>query len=344
MRVTLFIVALGVLLWGCLTCDSSGRPLTRVDPADPNLTMMVAALDDPIDPHRNVMWCAAFLVACEEIRSIQEASGTPTPDRVDALLDRARSGRDVLPPDDYLSFGGPNTPEFLDEQLRRFRARFPGHTFPDFDDARWVGYCVLHSQIRFTRKYSENPVRLEFTDSLGNTTKVRSFGYSRPAGKRGGHPTFRYRDREDSRRNIVDLDGVAPIQLLAIGSPKGDTLQSAWSEAKFRMGSTEFARSTAILAVPEIGFSFLHDFPELFEHDPLTEGSQEIWFALDESGAEIKVVASVAKGKLAAERNSNPNETLFNQPFLLAMRVRGQEEPFFLLWIRNTDILIEKFP
>lgn len=325
--------------------ESGGTPLDQVEPADPNLTTMVATLDHPIDPHQNVMWCATFLVACDELRDAQSEIPGLTPDSVLEILERAGDGRAVLPEGDYLAFGGRNDPELLAEEARRLEERFPDHVMPSFaPDIQWIGYCFLHTRAKFSTRFREDPKKLIFTDSKGTPTPVRSFGYEPQDFRKNYRSTqvaFLFHDPENSLRNIVTLDRSADLEVVAIGSPQGSTLAEAWMEAKSRMASADYSYGTGVLAVPEIGFSLRHEFPEIFDQDPDAEGCQDIWFALDETGAEVRSRTSIKDAKGGPPR-PDKNETLFDRPFLLVMRVRGQEDPFFALWVRNADILIRR--
>lgn len=317
-----------------LNCGTDLPPRDPFVPADPDQTTMVAGLNDPIDPHRNVVWCAAFLTACEELRDAHLAEGGVLSEPVQALLDRESLGRDVLPENDYFSFGGRNTAEVRSEQEARLRERFPEERLPGFGSYAWIGYCLVHSKIRFTEKFHEDPVDLVFTDARGEQTRVRSFGSSEQNDKVGGRALSLYRGSRDGRSNIVELDYESPIEVLVIGSPRGDTLSDAWAEARARIRSGRKSSATTTLAVPQVGFYLSHHFPELFESRPDIHGQQHVWFSLDESGVELKAIAFV--GDMAE------SSTVFDQPFLIALRVRGKDDPFFLLWVRNANVLIER--
>lgn len=343
-KILVALVLIGVALFYWLRWDSQIEQsplLEQIDPASPALIQMVAALDDPLDSYKNnlpknIIWCSAALVACDELQAA--LPGDIELSVLQDLIARAGHGRDTLPTDDYLSFGGPNNEEFLAQQGARFAERFPDHSFPSFAGAAWIGYCYLKTRVQFSTAFRQNPADLVFEDSQGTATPVRSFGYSKEDtyASRYMQVHFLYRDRENSRRNIVDLDHSSSTEILVIGSPLGATLAEAWTEAKQRMESTQGGMSTGVLAVPRIAFSHSYDFPELSRDEPLLKVKQDVWFALDESGVRLTAKATVIwKGE-------SSQETLFDRPFLLVMRVRGNEEPFFMLWVRNADILIER--
>jgi hypothetical protein len=57
-----------------------------------------------------------------------------------------------------------------------------------------------------------------------------------------------------------------------------------------------------------------------------------IQFRLDRSGAELK-----SEAKLYAK--PMPKEFIFDRPFLICVKKRGAEHPFFVMWVDNVELL-----
>jgi hypothetical protein len=96
-----------------------------------------------------------------------------------------------------------------------------------------------------------------------------------------------------------------------------------------------------VLLVPNIFWKIFHHFSELegksfgnrrFKGYLLAEASQMIQFKLDRSGAELK-----SEAKMVAA--PTPSHYLFNKPFLIYMKKRGAEHPFFVMWVDNVELL-----
>jgi len=60
---------------------------------------------------------------------------------------------------------------------------------------------------------------------------------------------------------------------------------------------------------------------------------QTIDFRLDRSGVELQSEAAVAVAS-AAEPNF-----IFDRPFLIVVKKRGAERPFFVMWVDNAELL-----
>lgn len=62
---------------------------------------------------------------------------------------------------------------------------------------------------------------------------------------------------------------------------------------------------------------------------------QVIRFRLDRNGAEL---ASQAK----IHAKPAPTEFVFDQPFLLSIKKRGAQHPFFVMWVDNAELLVKR--
>jgi hypothetical protein len=62
---------------------------------------------------------------------------------------------------------------------------------------------------------------------------------------------------------------------------------------------------------------------------------QKIDFRLDRSGATIESSSILVAAKSAEPRSS----FIFNRPFLIVMKKRGAQNPFFVMWVDNAELL-----
>ncbi|MEW6306486.1 MAG: hypothetical protein AB1705_23720 [Verrucomicrobiota bacterium] len=95
------------------------------------------------------------------------------------------------------------------------------------------------------------------------------------------------------------------------------------------------------LLLPEMDFQVLHHYAEI-EHSTLANTSragqpvelaaQMISFRLDKGGASLRSEAKVLVSPV-------PTHFEFTKPFLLVLRMRGVEQPFFVAWIENAELL-----
>jgi len=104
----------------------------------------------------------------------------------------------------------------------------------------------------------------------------------------------------------------------------------------------EFGPYDAIL-IPEMFWEIDHRFEELIDRVvsnadppmPIVEARQGIKFRLDRSGATLESEATL---KIAAI----PRDFRFDRPFLVYMKKRDCEQPFFVMWVGNAELLNKK--
>ena len=100
------------------------------------------------------------------------------------------------------------------------------------------------------------------------------------------------------------------------------------------------------LVVPILNFEVWKSYDELGEKTITTPGPlqgtpigmclQTIRFRLDERGAILKSEAEIAA---AAEGLQEPRQFIFDKPFLILLERRDAQQPYFALWVDNTELL-----
>jgi hypothetical protein len=68
---------------------------------------------------------------------------------------------------------------------------------------------------------------------------------------------------------------------------------------------------------------------------PIIEARQSIKFKLDRYGAALESEATI-------EASAIPRYFRFNRPFLVYMKKRDCEQPFFVMWVDNAELLNRK--
>jgi hypothetical protein len=72
---------------------------------------------------------------------------------------------------------------------------------------------------------------------------------------------------------------------------------------------------------------------------------QFVEFKMDRTGASVRSGAFVATGLLDGhdyEEDTNPDHYHFDRPFLIVMKKRGANHPFFVMWVENAELLCKR--
>ncbi len=143
-----------------------------------------------------------------------------------------------------------------------------------------------------------------------------------------------------------------PYQVVAaIVEPKASLAQTldyvrgqiADSRQKENYGRTSPLDDVDVLTVPEMFWEIDHRFDELIGKIvtnanpamPIIEAKQAIKFRLDRYGAMLESEATIMVGAI-------PRCFRFNRPFLVYMKKRDCEQPFFVMWVDNSELLNTK--
>lgn len=248
-------------------------------------------------------------------------------------------------------------------------AKFPFHSMPDFNDIADIprgilAYSYLTANVPFKYPYRQAKGRFSFTDSQGAQTDVGAFGVW---GIGSGYKKMREQvevlylleDREAAyaelqmKEFVIDLCRHSePYQVVvALVEPKetlAQTLgyvrnQTANFKEEKNYERERFLDDVDVLMVPEMLWEIEHRFTELIGKMvananpamPITEARQGMKFKLDRSGATLESESTL-------EVSAAPRYLHFNRPFMVYMRKRDREQPFFVMWVDNAELLNRK--
>lgn len=352
--------AVGLFLW--FTRPKEGPPPLDTGPFafagssdELKSTVIVPTLDTPTEPGKNVVWCSSFALAWKQL----EKKVTNGPVRLKGAPEAAErlnadtSSEDDLPPGAVFADAG-----FADDGIvERIRAgmgeRFPGRPMPTFDvpPGGAVAFAHLEVSSKFEYPYFEYEKPQTFTGSDGKPHEVRAFGIRGEEAFRKGdvwklreQVAVLYRKGESDRpweavAYALDLNTTdSRDQVIVARVERKPTLAEQLTDLDGKMASFKTAEesekhvhSNDTVLVPDIGFRVAHHFREL-EVDPLKEAFQMTQFRLNRSGADVKSEAGIFY-------KPEPQRYHFDRPFLVVMKRRDRERPYFVAWIDNAELL-----
>lgn len=341
--------------------------------SDLERTVVVATLDTPIPKGKNVVWSASFGATWKELI---DYVGEPIalegdPPMADAL-NRAPDPRPAISPESLYTFAGDAHAGVLDTVRAEMAEKFPDaplSILPELSDGGVIAYAYLAAQVPFAIPYFQNDEPLGFKEAFGNTVVVTSFGIRK-------QDDDAYRKLREQVRVIpiaeapedtehadmprtaleyaLDLDVTSsPNQLIVAKTSREESLhatvekvEAKYRDAKARRPADEYLFRLGVhdtLIVPDIVVRIAHHFTELvgrtpfntkLEGMPLILAMETIDFRLTRSGAEIR--SEAAQQYASADW---PHEYVFDGPFLIYMKKRGADVPYFAMWVDNAELL-----
>jgi hypothetical protein len=356
-----------VVLSGCRQSGENAAPDFEAtfegSSTDLEHTQVVATLNEPLVDGKNTVWSASFQAAWKRLQ--EDLAKGPVklkdgPAIVDAL-NRAEDPKDSTPADNLYVAAGRVSNGIVERIRTEVVKKFPGKTPPDFgktEPLEAVAYCYLQVNLRYGTSYIQSESPLKFTSADGKTTEVHSFGI-RPSDHVRDHKLldqpavlFKHRDEDDRVEFAVDLDRNSESNQIVIavvepGASLAETLASV--ETKIEQYGEEKEPENvggSRLIVPDMAWKLSHRYTELIDKFFQNKGMEELFigealqdidFRMDRSGARLSSEAriSVEKSKMLKK----PIEFIANRPFLLYMKQRDADKPYFVMWIDNAELL-----
>ncbi|MBN2131875.1 MAG: hypothetical protein JW741_20410 [Sedimentisphaerales bacterium] len=351
----------------------------RVDTRDLAQTAVVATLDCPLSPHKNVVWCGTFQMAWDKLREdiIGEPIQLHDEPNMAARLNAAPFPPDALEAESFYTTAG-LIKDGVIEQIHRDMARqFPGELQPifgkrynEFPGPTIISYAYLNVDVGFAHPFYVNNQAFRFQDSNAVRTNVASFRAlnespsANVAAVREQVENLYYRSGENrnTAESAVDLcKHTQPYQVVLARAPRGNTLRATLADvereiAAFRDRAEYEAlrklRPIDRLTVPDVLYELTHDFVELLDKflvngNPggvdyfIVEARQKIDFALSRTGVILKSEARIVMPP--ARRDDpvdKPRYFTFDRPFLIYVRKRQPDaKPFFVMWVDNAELM-----
>jgi len=248
-------------------------------------------------------------------------------------------------------------------------AKFPSRSLPDFSyiaayPEGLLAYSYLTANVPFEYPYRQVRDKFIFTDSQGIETNVGAFGawgllrrYKKMREQAEilyFHEDYNEPDRDLQMKEFaIDLcKHSRPYQVVAAVIEPKDSLaqtldyihnQIADFKKNPRYKNMTVLNDVDVLMAPEMFWEIDHRFEDLFGKIvsnavppmPIVEAKQSIKFKLDRYGAMLESEATFVFAAV-------PRYFMFNRPFLVYMKKRDCEQPFFVMWVDNAELLNKK--
>ncbi|MCK4999347.1 MAG: hypothetical protein KAS23_07425 [Anaerohalosphaera sp.] len=324
-------------------------------------TIILPALDSPLVKGKNNIWCSTFQLAWNELRDnvIQAPIIIADSQEICDTLNNAMQSKKDISAESYFVAAGKVSDGIIPTIESGMAKQFPSVKLPELDAAdEMIAYSYLETYIKFKKPFRENEDALMFTDSAGVITPVSSFGVwdgfqrkYKPICKQVEVLYCESNKNLDLTEFALDLcKFTKPYQIvIAVTEPKESlaetykTLQKKIRDIKSdpkRQFSTKFS-TVDVLEVPDMFWKIDHHFTELegkallnpgFNGLPVSQALQSINFRLDRTGVILESSALLAVQAI-------PRYFICDKPFLIYLKKRDAEEPFFMMWVDNAELL-----
>jgi hypothetical protein len=364
--VVLVLVAINILIRrGSPEDDPQWVPEASLEaPAEPSFagssaklvkTVVVPTLETPLPDGKSAIWCATLAMAWQQmekdvVKQSIELKGTAVG------RDLSRTPLPALEAKDHFAAAGYVEDGIIERIRREVAARFPKALLPEASSpgpGAVVAYAHLEASIFYEFEFKHSERDLDFRDSTGRQTPVHAFGIRE---KDKGRGLRGFRDQVDILLNAgpsfaVELSkNTRPYQILLARVDRKATLKETLANLDDRIAARKEGEHSlgdaAIFLVPSMNWRLDHQFRELIGKKPTNPGlrdwfiydtRQEIDFKMDRKGV---VISSRGRGDWNNGHEGPPNKDLiFDRPYLIILKTRADNRPFFVMWVDNAELL-----
>jgi len=325
-------------------------------------TFITAHLDAKIEKGRNLLWCATFQLAWNELCDL---AGGPidvesSPDLARSLNKRSVEASD-LDAKSFVAMAGKVEDGIMEKIARALEEKFKGLASPELLPAPgslplswWVTYAYLFKHLPFEFAFTRWKYPVEFGESEVAAFGIQQYyrGQKNEIKMASQVSVIDFKNNDDflielktrSNEDRLILAKIQPAKTLAA------TIEAV--HARLARGKKATINEMETLWIPVLDFDVLRDYGEItglrvkspdkgretagkeeMTGLPIAVARQSIRFRLDETGAVLK---SEAIGVLGGRANSY----LFDKPFLILLERRSARNPYFALWVDNAELLV----
>jgi hypothetical protein len=317
----------------------------------------------PIAADRNYLYCATFRIAWDRLRTSPGSPVNLEPmSPISSELNRLPFSLGNLDPETYFAatVDAADVAKMKDELQQRFPGA-AGPTTPSADDKEkgLVLFAYLLKSLPFVDAFDGNTPPLLFPN--GSTkTRVASFGGS--SGRYQVHIAD-YRTDEDF---IIELKTESKRDVMLLAKiPAESTLQATIDKILKRMTSPNPLHTRFLLEweedllIPKLSFNINKSYRELLHVElvdqPITRGQSEYpeliikadqatAFVLNERGAKLESTAEIWDVVSDFEDDPPPPPKIrrfhFDRPYLVLLREQQSRDPYFAVWIANSELML----
>lgn len=211
-----------------------------------------------------------------------------------------------------------------------------------------LAYSFLEKNIEFNYAFENIKDGINY-----NGVNVKVFGINESNGEAREklQQQVKILNYKNDENFIISLKGKNEDDEIVLAKiPPQDSLSSTLNYALENSSGEQEMSSRDILKVPILKFNINKQYKELEGKDILNKGFtdytlasalQRIQFSLTEKGAELKSKAEMYIALGESIQSNAPKNLVFNKPFLLYMKEKGDNKPYFAMWVDNSDVMMK---
>ena len=319
--------------------EIAGKPALKANAAELKGTIVTPHLEQKIEKGKNILWCGTLQLVWNELCDnnggpIEAKSHSSIVD----ILNKRLISKDDLDEGDYVAMAG-GGPGFIDKIFKELERKFGGQACPtllrSYEGSDLIAYAYLFKHLPFKYVFERRYHKLDFQGKLVDCFAFPFSHHIANASEVAEQVSILdYKNNDDF---ILELKTTVKDNQLILAkiSPKKTLLETVKNvEKRIKGANPSKLTEDEAMKVPVLDFDILREYNELYETiaGPVL---QSIRFRLDEAGAVLKSEVVCLGLSTGPERSF-----IFDKPFLILIKRKEARNPYFALWVGNSDLLV----
>jgi len=302
-------------------------------------------------PGKNLIYCSSFEISWNKIRDDILKGPVSLNKQISWVDDFNKApGNTSISPTFLFAFAGFYNEDIFSGLQAELKERFNFTYNPDINIKKkdLLSVAYLKKEIKFSLKLNEE---LGYQELCFNEKKDVDF-----FGRYGSDDSivsskYKIHDYINEDDFIFEIETTSPTDevYLAKVTPEA-TLDATFQNVKSRInkGFVEYLGYDDLVKIPFIKFNIQKEFEEVtgarilnkeFRKYSIGRAIQLISFDLNESGIIVESFAETFAP--LSFRSKEPKKLIFDKPFLIILKEKKKESPYFLMWVSNTEFMRE---
>lgn len=236
-----------------------------------------------------------------------------------------------------------------DSIQKAFKNQFDIDWQPHKNDFDLMGLAYLQKNIIFQHPLDHNVPDIKFK----GLTRVECFGLTDGLGGPKDKQIVKIHDYRNSDNFILQIESVDSLDELYFAKiPPEKNVMETYNQVMGRISQQNCVESMHDydkLIIPYLNFDVRNSFPQFKEvvftsskHPGLIseELTQHIQFDLNQNGILLRSTAVLVD--ILGIADEPPRYYVFDEPFLIILKRKGQSNPYFLYWVENEAHMVRK--
>lgn len=315
-------------------------------------TQITARLNEPIIQDQNLIYCATVNLTWNELSDFMKGQiSFKEPNAIVDFLNRRTFTKANLDNNSYLAYAALIKEGILDRIQKDLKEKFNEISRVDLNPNNYsptdiLAYSFLMKNLVFEKKFEKLDI-----DFMGK--KVKAFGIKKVR-----------RDTEHKLKNQVYINRYVDNDNFTIfikseghdiiGLVKTSQVPTTMDEiirlSIPKHGEPEYRLKTdESLIIPKLELDLEHHFKEMIGQTIfvnaeaseyfIADAIQFIKFLLNEEGAKLRSEMAITARKCASFQPEIQRQFIFDKPFLIYLKEEQSDEPYFVMWVANTETM-----